>query len=105
MWNICWGLPRDRAHRNDEPSGQAEANRISVRLELLVDYYSSVLGNTHYDNERFHPRTGRYRGGSRSVRKNRGINLFARKARKASVLLKSFTPRHKQQRMKNVVPP
>lgn len=40
-----------KAHEQMNHVSKAEANRISVRLELLADYYAGVWA--HYDNERF----------------------------------------------------
>lgn len=39
------------AHQKMNSLSETEANRISVRLELLADYYAGVWA--HYDNERF----------------------------------------------------
>jgi len=41
----------DNAHTQMSRMSETEANRISVRLELLADYYAGVWA--HYDNERF----------------------------------------------------
>lgn len=41
----------DKAHTKMNSVDEAAANRISVRLELLADYYAGVWA--HYDNERF----------------------------------------------------
>jgi len=41
----------DNAHTQLSRMSETEANRISVRLELLADYYAGVWA--HYDNERF----------------------------------------------------
>lgn len=41
----------DRAHTQMNSVSQTEANKISVRLELLADYYAGVWA--HYDNEMF----------------------------------------------------
>lgn len=40
-----------QAHRQMANAGKAEANRISVRLELLADFYAGVWG--YYDNKMF----------------------------------------------------
>lgn len=40
-----------KAHEKMNQLDEASANRISVRLELLADYYAGVWA--HYDNERF----------------------------------------------------
>lgn len=40
-----------QAHAQMNQVSKTEANRISVRLELLADYYAGVWA--HYDNERF----------------------------------------------------
>jgi len=44
----------DKAHQQMSRYGQdtKEANEVSVRLELLADYYAGVWA--HYDNQRFH---------------------------------------------------
>lgn len=39
------------AHSQMNSLGEAQANQVSVRLELLADYYAGVWG--HYENERF----------------------------------------------------
>lgn len=39
------------AHQKMNSLSETEANRISVRLELLADYYAGVWA--HYDNERY----------------------------------------------------
>jgi len=39
------------AHQKMNSMSEADANRVSVRLELLADYYAGVWA--HYDNERF----------------------------------------------------
>ena len=39
------------AHSQMNRLGEAQANQISVRLELLADYYAGVWG--HYENRRF----------------------------------------------------
>lgn len=39
------------AHQKMNSMSETEANRVSVRLELLADYYAGVWA--HYDNERF----------------------------------------------------
>lgn len=41
----------DEAHSQMNSSDKVTANKISVRLELLADYYAGVWA--HYDNERF----------------------------------------------------
>lgn len=41
----------DKAHQQMAELDDTKANRISVRLELLADYYAGVWA--HYDNERF----------------------------------------------------
>lgn len=41
----------DKAHTKMASVSETEANRISVRLELLADYYAGVWA--HYDNEMF----------------------------------------------------
>lgn len=41
----------DQAHSQMNNSDATTANKISVRLELLADYYAGVWA--HYDNERF----------------------------------------------------
>lgn len=41
----------DKAHQQMAELDETKANRISVRLELLADYYAGVWA--HYDNERF----------------------------------------------------
>lgn len=41
----------DKAHTQMASVSETEANRISVRLELLADYYAGVWA--HYDNEMF----------------------------------------------------
>jgi len=40
-----------KAHQQMRQVDQAQANQISVRLELLADYYAGVWA--HYENERF----------------------------------------------------
>jgi len=40
-----------KAHQKMNSMSEADANRVSVRLELLADYYAGVWA--HYDNERF----------------------------------------------------
>ena len=40
-----------KAHQQMNAVGKAQANKISVRLELLADYYAGVWG--HYENETF----------------------------------------------------
>ena len=40
-----------KAHQQMQRLSEAEANKISVRLELLADYYAGVWA--HYDNEMF----------------------------------------------------
>lgn len=41
----------DKAHAEMEKVSPIEANKISVKLELLADYYAGVWA--HYDNEQF----------------------------------------------------
>lgn len=41
----------EKAHSQMNSLSETEANRISVRLELLADYYAGVWA--HYDNEKF----------------------------------------------------
>lgn len=41
----------DKAHSDMAQMNKAEANRVSVRLELLADYYAGVWA--HYDNQMF----------------------------------------------------
>lgn len=40
-----------KAHQQMNAVGKTQANKISVRLELLADYYAGVWG--HYENETF----------------------------------------------------
>lgn len=40
-----------KAHQQMNAMGKADANRVSVRLELLADYYAGVWA--HYDNEKY----------------------------------------------------
>lgn len=40
-----------KAHQQMNALGKADANKVSVRLELLADYYAGVWA--HYDNEKF----------------------------------------------------
>ena len=40
-----------KAHQQMNALGKTQANKISVRLELLADYYAGVWG--HYENETF----------------------------------------------------
>ena len=40
-----------KAHEQMNQMSEADANRISVRLELLADYYAGVWA--HYDNEKY----------------------------------------------------
>lgn len=40
-----------KAHQQMNSMSQTEANRVSVRLELLADYYAGVWG--HYEDEQF----------------------------------------------------
>ncbi|MCI6618848.1 MAG: neutral zinc metallopeptidase [Prevotella sp.] len=41
----------DKAHQQMSQMDKTEANRVSVRLELLADYYAGVWA--HYDNEEY----------------------------------------------------
>lgn len=41
----------DKAHQQMSRMDKTEANRVSVRLELLADYYAGVWA--HYDNEEY----------------------------------------------------
>lgn len=41
----------DKAHQQMNGMSKADANKISVRLELLADYYAGVWA--HYDNEEY----------------------------------------------------
>lgn len=41
----------DKAHNQMQSVSNEEANKISVRLELLADYYAGVWA--HYDNQKF----------------------------------------------------
>ena len=87
----------DRAHQQMNQVGKAEANRISVRLELLADYYAGVWA--HYDNERFQSlEPGDIEEAVDGAQKI-GDNYLQEKARGYSVP-ESFTHGTSKQRMK-----
>jgi predicted metalloprotease len=85
------------AHAQMNKVSQTEANKISVRLELLADYYAGVWG--HYENEAYRSLEAGDIEEAIDCAEKIGDNYLQKKAR-GSVQPESFTHGTSAQRMK-----